>query len=399
MTKGRDIALVEHETIEAELAPADVQVLLARYRKRFRIEGVGGHRYRLRAKSWVGSVRLVEVTLRVAPKCGLQNLIRMFAEVYEFEPSDDQVERAHSTEPSELLVAMLTTQVEALVGRGVRHSYAEVERWSTSIRGRILVGEALRRPSPQRLELPCRSDTFTPDIFANRVIRFTLNQLIGVSHSKLANRIERLRRLFNEVGHQRVRPAQFAGLRYTRLDAHYGPIHALCRIILEARGVDEGHGPYEGPTLLFDMNALFERFVARRIEVMAPAGWFVDRQHRASVDDRGRIPAIPDVVCSAGRRPIAVIDTKYKMFGSTPSSADAYQALAYARILGLRRVTLLYPNIREQSRFVSADGENELLVDGIDLSGDWGRIEADLGAMMGRLIASAGGSSRAAVRA
>ena len=83
-------------------------------------EGLGGRRYRLRAKSWVGTVRLAEVTLRVAPKCGLCNLIRMFTEVYDLPASKDLVDRAVSQEPSELLVEMLTAAVESLVGRGVR---------------------------------------------------------------------------------------------------------------------------------------------------------------------------------------------------------------------------------------------------------------------------------------
>jgi 5-methylcytosine-specific restriction enzyme subunit McrC len=386
VSERRTIVLVEHESIETELAPADVHVLASRHGPRFKLQPLGGRHYRLRAKSWVGTVGLAESTLRVVPKCGLRNLVRMFGEVYDFTPSDEWVERADSREPSELLIEMLATEVEGLVGRGVRRDYAEVDRWSSTIRGRLLVGEALRRPSPQLRELPCRQDIFTPDIFANRVIRFTLEQLTGIAKRTLGNRLERLRRLFGEIGLEPIRPARLDGLRYSRLDAHYRPIHALCRIILEARGIDEGTGPYQGPALLIDMNALFERFVAKRILSLAPRGWHVDRQYHTSVDDRGRIPAIPDLVCVADGRPVAAIDTKYKLLRGAPKSADAYQALAYARSLGLRSVMLFYPNVRERSSYTSVDGENEIVVDGIDLGAEWPQIEEDLRAVMDRLL-------------
>ncbi|MFT4157328.1 MAG: hypothetical protein QM630_05280 [Microbacterium sp.] len=48
------------------------------------------------------------------------------------------------------------------------------------------------------------------------------------------------------------------------------------------------------------------------------------------------------------RRPVAVTDSKYKVLGTRPKSADTYQVLTAGHILGCRRVSLTYPVAAEQ---------------------------------------------------
>ncbi len=88
-------------------------------------------------------------------------------------------------------------------------------------------------------------------------------------------------------------------------------------------------------------------------------------------------------------------DTKYKIgTHGTPSREDAYQALSYARALGVRHCALLYPDAERSRRFVVTDGENEIATDGVVLSRPIAEIESMLAQMVQRLVRL--GSSKAA---
>ena len=56
---------------------------------------------------------------------------------------------------------------------------------------------------------------------------------------------------------------------------------------------------------------------------------------------------VPDLLIERRGRPPVVVDTKWKHVdaGTRPSSADAYQMLAYAHAYGARDCVLLYPTI------------------------------------------------------
>lgn len=391
MTSGRaELLMREHETRSVALGPADVELLLANHRGRVSLTSQGRGRWLIRTRSWVGSLGLPSMTLRILPKCGLANLLRMLSEVYELGRVEPELVTRHELDdPAALLVTMFVARVQQLLRRGVRRSYCESEHTIAAIRGRLLVTEALRRPGTLERGLPCRFDEYTHDITANRVIRYTLAQLGPTGVANLDGQVRQLRREFASVGFEPVTPAALQALRYDRLDRHYAPIHALCRLLLEARGLGERDGAHTGPSLLVDMNRLFEQFVARRLRALAPRGWTLTQQTVGSLDQRGRIRAIPDLILRERGEPRLVLDTKYKLHQGLPRSADAFQALAYARALGVRHGVLLYPEIAGPHRYVVVDGANEVIADGVDLSRPWVEIDAGFVGLMSRLLTTA----------
>jgi 5-methylcytosine-specific restriction enzyme subunit McrC len=100
--------------------------------------------------------------------------------------------------------------------------------------------------------------------------------------------------------------------------------------------------------LLFDMNALWEDYVAALLRRAAPAQVTVSSQHsRVFWRSTGSGRTLrPDLI--VGRRdeavPRAVIDTKWKVPPhGRPSSGDLKQMFAYNELFGCRRSVLLYP--------------------------------------------------------
>ncbi|HFE46162.1 MAG TPA: hypothetical protein ENJ18_11825, partial [Nannocystis exedens] len=106
----------------------------------------------------------------------------------------------------------------------------------------------------------------------------------------------------------------------------------------------------------------------------------VETQETKTLDRAGAINIRPDVVIYFGPRPVGILDAKYKLrSGGAPTASDAVQVLAYSRRYSIRRSWLVYPDqpVGEQV-FVTHDKLNEIATYGLNLSSDWGDLEAGL---------------------
>lgn len=106
------------------------------------------------------------------------------------------------------------------------------------------------------------------------------------------------------------------------------------------------HGAAYGFALLFDMNALFERYMAKLLNHLAPAyGWQLAAQggarHCLYREDDGDalFSTSPDILLRRDGRVGVVLDTKWKRL--VDPSRDRK---AYAQLYECERLVLLYPH-------------------------------------------------------
>jgi len=122
----------------------------------------------------------------------------------------------------------------------------------------------------------------------------------------------------------------------------------LARMLLEAEWQNTSSGHGTGISLLFPMNLLFERYVARWLQRVLPPGSVSVQQRQHTLLQHGAYPLIPDIVIDTPDGPL-VIDTKWKDLGEQPGStpnvsqADLYQLASYGAAYNASRVILLYP--------------------------------------------------------
>ncbi|WP_211841119.1 5-methylcytosine restriction system specificity protein McrC [Roseinatronobacter monicus] len=127
-------------------------------------------------------------------------------------------------------------------------------------------------------------------------------------------------------------------------------------LFLSDRHQQTSAGSIDGHALLFEMNTLFENYVARLLpRALAGSGLRVVAQggHRDCLfeGETGRFRTKPDVIIRQGERVVMVIDTKWKRM--TPqiddpkqgvSQGDVYQLMAYSQLYDCPNVMLLYPH-------------------------------------------------------
>jgi 5-methylcytosine-specific restriction enzyme subunit McrC len=170
--------------------------------------------------------------------------------------------------------------------------------------------------------------------------------------------------------------------RFTRLNRHYLPAIELSKLVLSATSVELGNGHRQATSFLFDMNAVFERFLLTALVEAMPRSTIV-HERGVHLDRGGRVPMKPDLTWVEGQRPVFVADAKYKALrDGAGRNADLYQLLAYVVALGLEAGILVYASGEgEPGRHEIVELGRSLHVAWLDVSGE----PADILASVARL--------------
>ncbi len=321
----------------------------------------------IRTTSWIGVLRLSNVTIRIRPKYAGNELgvLRMlsYASGYEaLRPTD--AARSLSDQGADLfdLIAFLLGQEVNVISReGVIHDYTVEEASLPALRGTLRFREQLTRRFGQLDQIECRYDEFHADVLDNRLLRAGISTGVGLSRDHC---VKRLMRRFDMMLAELCEVGPFdpsfyrERLHYTRRNERYRSAHELALLLLESSGVDDLYRQDKTKSFAFllDMNVIFEAFVTRLIEdAFTASSWKANSQQRDRTVIRDRSTGrnysaiIPDVVLDNGHDRVP-FDCKYKLYGSAKkiSSADIYQTFLYAYAISKfddsRRAGVIYPS-------------------------------------------------------
>ncbi len=177
-------------------------------------------------------------------------------------------------------------------------------------------------------------------------------------------RAKQLGSALSELPRWRPNLAELARLRLNRNTARYAHALRLARLILFHLSPNVVRGEAPLLALLFDMNALWERYVATLARRLRLPGVEVRTQDSRPfwLAPGSSRPLRPDLVLRAGSTVRLVVDTKWKVpRGDRPSSADLKQMFCYHELFECNHSLLLYPStrgaseIRLRGRFVDRD--------------------------------------------
>lgn len=362
----------------------------------------------------VGVVRLGNRTIQVLPKIykardgeseevrtreATANLLRMLAY------AGDLPIREHELAPLmrqtdnwfEVLTRLFATHLREEWQRGAYRNYQSIEEISPVIKGKWRIHEHLKRPE-RRHVFPVAYDEFTADNQLNRTFRFVVERLWKLTRDydnrqilgELRQWLEEVTLVPNLTGRD-ANPVQL-----TRLNERYRPLLGLARVFLDGGALQMAAGDLSTFAFVFDMNSLFEKFVAGFVQRHAseilsrelktceflPQSRGASR-YLAKRDDRTVFQTKPDIAFRNELQFPLLVDTKYKRLDERErklgvSQADFYQMHAYAHRYACTRVLLLYPQIAGASGPVRAcfkleECDHTVEVSSIDLCVDLSR--------------------------
>ena len=337
---------------ELDLVPEERRALRL-VGRRLRVEWLGPERARISPAGFVGSVRLSEgLTINVTTKIPVSNILRLASLAYrrlELPVAVGETD-LREDEPLDWLAFLIVVEVEALLARGMRQGYVNVQDELPYVRGRIQFTAAARAWTRPGLAA-CEFSDFIPDTPENRVLRSTLEAL-GRSRllPGLRARVMAATAWLAGVALVPLSAQLMSEARLTRLNSHYRSALDLCRLYVTGRALEQPTGEVAAPAFLFPMEQVFEAAVANYLSMRRND---LEIQPERSLGPTTGEPAHaltfrPDLV--VGQTPaLLVLDTKYAnperttQFGTRSfRNNDLYQIAFYANEYGSPGL-LVYP--------------------------------------------------------
>lgn len=304
----------------------------------------------------------------------------------------------------DLFAHVLADRVLRVVKQGLDRSYVEERVVFAGVRGKLELGETLKRNLLAQARTACTVEEFTHDIPQNQILRSTLRRVLTLPDLSSAVRSEvgLAYRKLEGISEIEVRRSTFRKVRLHRNNRPYHFLMQLCRLIQESLFVAE-----DGTARFVDvrrqrgvMARVFEDFVANFYKAEQNDYRVLSQSHlpwheaeSAVEENMSRLPRmVPDVVLESASRRI-VLDTKFyrkplaegRFGGQRVRSGHLYQVFAYIENRNAGEPAgagheglLLYPVVEDAFAYDFRLKGHRVQVRSIDLDQDWQGIHEDL---------------------
>ena len=336
--------------------------------------GVLDHgRNALRARGVVGVIAAGGTVLEILPKIDVpgldgeqatanirRRLVHMLAVALDLKIDAGQITALDWQRETllEILIRLFSEKLVDAVRQGMPRRYVEQADDLPALRGRLNVTRQFTTLAVEPSRLACRYDALTPDIALNRIMKAAVTRLSRIARTTDNQR--RLRELafaYADIADVPVPALRWDDVVLDRTNGRLRELLNLARLLLGERFQTTSAGASDGFSLLFEMNMLFEEYVARMLKralvetdlrVVSQGG----RLYCLEAADKRRVfQTRPDILIKRGDAVVQVIDTKWKRIATRiddpkrgVSQADVYQMMAYGRLYQCSKLTLLYPH-------------------------------------------------------
>ena len=331
-----------------------------------------------RARQWVGVVQVPGLVLELLPKIdgradrsedpvdmARDNLLAMLAHAGDvpLRVRDLASLSTRSSPLHETLAALFAKRLLSELLKGPHRSYVARADDLRALRGKLDISRHVARNAARRERFSCRYEEYSIDTTLSQVLRATCRALLTtIRRDSTREAVGRCLQLLDDVSDVPDARVLLEHLVLDRNSERFAELVAFSRLVLEQQAPTARAGKTPTFSLLFDMDRVFEGFVASflRRRVLPE---FADLQLREQArgarapllrteSEHGALFLKPDLLLTTrgSRDARAVLDTKWKRLGSLTqrktaglSSGDLYQMFAYTRRYGVHRSVLLFP--------------------------------------------------------
>ena len=356
------LTVAEHEVVRQAPAGPLTGVQLQRLQH---YHGTGHPYYTLtdrgiRLRQYVGLLRLGDLELEILPKIGqhhppdfwrqrLLDLLTVTTSLRLHTPTSAHLRPRPGSELLHRFLWQLYRQADELMRRGPQRRYRRQRETAGVLRGRWDISEQLRRDPATPTRFHLTDAHYATDTLANQLIARALLAGQHLGHgSGVGEALRRLGIQWPAAPYPgNVTAALFERLLRARMPAHYRATLLTARLLLLSYSSSLRPGREDTLALLFDLNRLWEGFVAASLRgggvqlLEQPQRTFWRAGQRA-------VHLRPDFVVQHGDRRF-ILDAKWKQYAAgRPSAADLRQVYAYAQEFGAERAALVVPGAGPQ---------------------------------------------------
>jgi 5-methylcytosine-specific restriction enzyme subunit McrC len=312
--------------------------------------------------SHVGVIKVGELSIEVLPKADKNSrddvgtwrklLIGMIRSVGLFTihaPTSAALSLKHDF-ILDLYFDLFLREVEYLFHKGLINQYRKTEGNRFALKGSLLFGKHIQQNLVHQERFYVRHSIYDQAHLLHQLLYKTLLLLKRINTNRaLKSRIGALLLHFPEMKDLTVTEATFNKIVYNRKTESYQEVMKIVRLLLLNYHPDLSRGRNDVLALMFDMNALWERFVFVSLRKHLDKSIKVKAQNSQDfwrpTDGRSR-KVRPDILIRKGEKTI-ILDTKWKNIGKKPSVEDLRQMYVYAELFKAQKVALVFPGVGE----------------------------------------------------
>ncbi len=367
----RTVSLLEHESIPVgdkltgkRLTIAEAEAL----EKAQRSIGITAFRWmgrnRIKAAQYVGIIVTPSIRLEILPKIESLNqentraaLLPMLAAAWDLPIYDDEITgyKCQNRDLLEIIISIFARRLQNEVRKGLSHSYQQHSGDLAVLRGKLNVTRQFTEFAANPQFLACYYDEFSANNSLNQLLLCTLLFLRHRSnHIDTQRLLSEIEAHFEDVETLPPQIALFQKISLNRTNKNWDVLVRFARVLLSSHYQTTHSGTRDGIALLFDMNRLFESYIACVAQrTLTKKGYkvYVQRPQRYLAKDTNGKHAFmtkPDLYIEHGDKKM-VLDTKWKFVDQTNTNfgvtqADAYQMHGYAHIYKAQSTVLIYPH-------------------------------------------------------
>ena len=272
----------------------------------------------------------------------------------------------------DVFILQFCDQLHAELMQGKIRNYVEKHENINVLRGRLRVEQQFKYNLAHKERLYCQYDELSEDNAHNQVIKYILRLMMKISTGSMVRKqLTELLMRFDAVRDVRADLQIIDSLTFNRSTCRFEHIFRQCRWFLQGLHPDVLVGKNTCISLLFDMNKLFESYVASvfkklawakelRMQEQGPRKFMARRDHVG-----GQLfLMIPDMTfLDKDNHIVSIADAKWKLLDEREkkmgiSQSDIYQMSGYSRRYRVDNLLLIYPKQKWLQSSVILDLQN-----------------------------------------
>ncbi|WP_368030951.1 McrC family protein [Arcobacter sp. s6] len=322
----------------------------------------------LNARQYCGILNFDNQDFYILPKIANHNdeqnlniFIYMLMYAYNINLLNKQIASCQNQKHSilEVFVQMFASNLLNELKKGIYKEYITQEDNLPVLKGKYLINENLKYNFTKN-KIYCEYDEFSPNNSLNQFFLYAIKYLQKfVKDKKLLKQCELI---FDEVEYRQIDINKFDRIHFNRLNQRFKTSFEIAILLLK-QSIPLFSQDKKSFAFLFDMNILFEKFIARIVKEL---------DNNAKIQNSDKYEDLilkPDIIIQN-----QIIDTKYKKIKAIEDikQSDKLQSFAYGVNYAVDNVMLLYPNHLDEIKYDlilgKYDKKVELKIRSIDLN-------------------------------
>ncbi|HBC74839.1 MAG: hypothetical protein A2008_02815 [Candidatus Wallbacteria bacterium GWC2_49_35] len=277
----------------------------------------------------------------------------------------------------DVFASLYADLVYAEIRRGFYHDYISVEENRNTLKGKVIVKGQINNIYRNSPNAYCKFDEFSHDNNLNKIFKAAFKILrIFVKNAEIKKKLNDCSNFFDEVDDGGFNPSIINTIVFDRRNERFKTAFILAGAILKNLSYANKYERCDGFSFLFEMNDLFEKYVAAIV-----GNLFVNGEIESyKIQDRSvyllknlfngdlEINLRPDILIFKDSGAYMIIDTKWKSPLDNKNtlkalSSDLYQMYAYVtRYSEAKKCILLYPFMETDESLTTWEaGHNKII--------------------------------------